>query len=46
MSASKDKKGVLKTQSWERYIFYSVSLILKSSGIKDEYENKKNDYIK
>lgn len=39
MSAINDKKDVFKTHSWGRDIFYSVSLILQSSGIKDE--NKK-----
>ena len=39
LSAIKDKDGVLKSHNWERDIFFSVSLILKISGIKDE--NKK-----
>jgi hypothetical protein len=36
LSAINDKDGVLKTPRLEKDIFYSVSLILQSSGFKDE----------
>ena len=45
LSAIKDKNELLKTPCADKDIFYSVSLILQSSGIRDEYEKQNKKWL-